>query len=56
MVEEIRDFLECVDGTVDGIHQFGCWFGGRGFDSRECFFLGVASAGLGAAAVLARAS
>ena len=36
-MEEIRNFLEWVEGTVVGIYQFGCWFGGRGIDNRDCF-------------------
>ena len=44
---EIGDFLEWVEGTVVGIHQFGCWFGGRGFDNRDRFFHGFSSDWLG---------
>ena len=51
MVEEFGDFLEWVEGTVVGIHQFGCWFGGRGFDNRDRFFQGLAATGLVVAAV-----
>ena len=47
MVEEIGDFLEWVDGTVVGIHQFGCWFGGRDLESRDRFFHGFSSDWLG---------
>jgi hypothetical protein len=43
IVEEIRDFLEWVEGTLEGIQQFGFWFSGRGFDKHDCFFLGLNS-------------
>jgi hypothetical protein len=50
VVEEIRDFLEWGGGAMGGDHQFGsCAFGGRGFDTRGCFFLGFPAAGFGAA-------
>ena len=42
MIEEIRDFLEWVDGSLGGDHQVGCCeFGGRHFDTRGCFLLGL---------------
>ena len=44
VVEEIRDFLEWVERTMGGVHQFGCCgFGGPGFDNCDFFLLRLRS-------------
>ena len=53
MVEEIGDFLERVEGTVVGIHQFGCFgLAAAVLIAAVASLLGVAATGLVAAAAL----
>jgi len=47
VIEEIRDFLEWGGGTLGGDHQIRCYgFGGRSFNTRSYFLLGLHSSRL----------
>jgi hypothetical protein len=47
LIEKIRNFLEWRGGNLVRIHQVGgCGFSSRGFDTRDCCFLGLRSSRL----------